>query len=99
MKDWNEKAQIFYDETMQDYQFDEHELAILRGACQSLSNFWDAQELLTKDGLVLAENGKMTRKNPACEVQKYSWAMFLQSCKHLGIGMPKAPEKRPYGVL
>jgi hypothetical protein len=90
-------ADKFRRQALAEYVFNDAELVFFDGVVRALSNYWDAGDLLQREGLTITA-GSMVRKHPGLEVSKIAWAQFIGGCKHLGICTPAPEEKRAYGT-
>lgn len=79
------EAKKFWREINAGWCLDEAAAELLKVACLSLSRFYEAQEIVTREGCCFRTATGEIRRHPACEVEKTSRAGFQSALKDLGL--------------
>lgn len=96
LKTWHPEAKRFFKQIVAEYEFSDDEQRVVVGTAQHLSTYWQAVAKIEVEGLTIQGQNGLTRKHPASEIAKNSWAAFLAGCRLLGVCQPHE-EKRPVG--
>ena len=79
----DKRVEKFKTKVLEKFFLEDYELEILNVTLMNLKNFYIASEQLKKDGITLTNKNGMTRKHPAFEIVKISWANFLSGLRTL----------------
>ena len=99
---YTREARRLYEAIAHEWRLDAPALALLDQACTALMRAREAQALLAKEGLVLIDDKKKARADPAATIERDAQMTFLRNLKalsldleviHAGLGRP--PSNRP----
>ncbi len=95
---WKPEVKRFWHDILNEFEFDDSLLTVLRTAANALQRLLDAQEIIDKEGLTFTSDSGVIKKHPAIEVEKVSRAGFLQAFKTLNLDYfpdERRPAHRP----
>jgi P27 family predicted phage terminase small subunit len=82
---WTKQAKTWFRCVVRSWVIENEDLSLLLGVGEKLNQFWLAQGILQKEGLVFLSDTGQLRKHPACEISKNAWAGYLAGLRALGL--------------
>lgn len=94
------EAEKLWDSVLSDFDLGQAEIEILRVACLSLSEFLEARQGLSEQGLTFRTASGQIKQNPLILIEKVAGSRFLSAMNSLSLEYrenPKANIGRPGG--
>lgn len=91
----SKQSKAFFKQITEDFELENHHIALLEQACVMLSRAAEARQLIASQGLTLQTKTGL-RTNPAVKIESEAMVVFARLMREIGLDAgPLQPDNRP----